>query len=351
MKNLILSVLILPLLFSTQIWAQSTELYVKDFSIKPGEQYELKVFFKGDVYVTQAQFYLDIPEGFDFVNVGSARRPVYANNTPNSVGLAVSANLPSDINGRQLAVVMSDAEQIGTEDTEGELAIIYIRANEDIETGDYFFKMSNIVASDENAVVYKTEDFNIKVNVKSQDPITITYSMHPSGVGTLILPFKADVPEGCQVFSAIDVVDNVITLEKKEVIDAGVPLIFMGQKGEYLFTGVPSFMGNQAEAELLIGTCLDTTISSGYVLQTQNEVTGFYQVKQEAPVMVTAYHCWLNYASDAEVLRFNELIDGVTSYGQHKEKVQGWYDMQGRKKKYNSEGIHIIKGKKIIIKH
>ena len=55
------------MLFAWGTQAQtSTRLYIDDFTIEHGESKELKVMFTGDVYITQVQFTIALPEGFEF---------------------------------------------------------------------------------------------------------------------------------------------------------------------------------------------------------------------------------------------------------------------------------------------
>ena len=215
--------------------------------------------------------------------------------------------------------------------------------------GEYVFKLTNIIASDENAAVLTTPDQDIKVTVVKQGCININYRLHESGIGTLVLPFDAEVPVGMEVFTAIDVVDNIVILEQQETIKAGVPLIILGEVGEYVFTGVPTFEDTQDEAGLLMGTIVGTTIDAGYVLQTQNDVTGFYRVEADKVVTVPAYHCWLNYDGTAEVIGFNELFDGILAL-KIKMDVSGCYDLQGRKLQSIRSGLYIVNGKIVFIK-
>lgn len=145
-----------------QSLADSARIYINDFSVKPGEEIELMVMVEADVYVTQAQFFLKIPEGFEFVNKGDERRPVYVSNTENSTGLTCSSNLIDN----QLRVFLSDGNQIGTEEKSGELAVVYLKAKDDVIPGEYLLKLTNVVASDENATRFVTSDAEISAAVE-----------------------------------------------------------------------------------------------------------------------------------------------------------------------------------------
>lgn len=153
-------------LLACQAEAKNTHLYIEDFTIEAGESKEIKLMFEGDVYITQVQFTITLPEGMEFENKGTERRPVYASNTSNSAGLQLSANMIAA--ERQLIVFMSDGEQIGTEKMNGELAVIYIKASKDMNAGDYTLTLSDMEASDENAVPYVTANTDVNVTVTKQ---------------------------------------------------------------------------------------------------------------------------------------------------------------------------------------
>lgn len=163
-KSLLSIVMLFASVLTGHVMAQTARIYVDDFTIHPGESKVMNVMFEADVYVTQAQFFIDLPEsGFEFENKGTTRRPVYGTTTDNSAGLTWNSN----IIGKQLRVVLSDMEQIGTEEMSGELAYVYIKADNDVAAGEYVFKMTNVAASDENASNMMTPDAEVRVTVTS----------------------------------------------------------------------------------------------------------------------------------------------------------------------------------------
>lgn len=174
-KNQFKSILVFFLMmFAWEALGQNTtRVYIDDFTIEPGESKELKVKFEGNVYITQVQFVITLPAGLEFENKGTARRPVYVTNTPNSSGLAPSANLIETDN--QLRVFLSDGEQIGTEEQSGDLAIVYVKAKSDIAGGEYIATLTEVEASDESASAYRTANQNIKITVPKQ---TVSYTIN-----------------------------------------------------------------------------------------------------------------------------------------------------------------------------
>ena len=169
-KNYSLILLCMFLSMPALLNAATTKFYAQDFSISPGEETEFTIYFEGDVYVTQAQFYLDIPDGFEFVNKGTERRPVYAVNTDVSTGLTLTANLVNE--GKQLRVVMTDNSQIGTDETSGELAKVHLKAKADVAVGNYTLSLTEMVASDENAATYYIDNQDVKASVITYYSVT-----------------------------------------------------------------------------------------------------------------------------------------------------------------------------------
>ena len=174
-------------LMAGRSWADSARIYIDDFSVKQGEEIELKVMVEADVYVTQAQFSIEIPEGFEFVNKGTARRPAYGSNTENSAGLAFSSNMT----GSQLNVFLSDADQIGTEEMSGELAVVYIKAKDDARIGEHVFKLTEAVASDEKATRFATPDADVKVKVYKE--CTISLGVNDAAYGSASITPVQDI--------------------------------------------------------------------------------------------------------------------------------------------------------------
>ena len=161
--------------------ASTTRFYSEDFFVEPGKEFEFKILFEGDVYVTQAQFSLEIPEGFEFVNKGTDKRPIYGGHTNDSQGLTWASN----ISGKVLTATLQDPEQIGTEDVSGVLAVVYLKASSDIAAGKHTFKLTNMVASDENAARYATDNQNVTATVTKDCNITISVNNAAFGTATL----------------------------------------------------------------------------------------------------------------------------------------------------------------------
>lgn len=185
-----------------------------------------------------------------------------------------------------------------------------------------------------------------------QDGLTVPYTLTSAGVGTLVLPFDAEVPAGLAVFTATDVVGGVVQLSEKTSIAAGTPLVVTGDAGTYTFRGVPTTTETAFVEGVLSGTTVPQVITTGYVLQTQNSQTGFYQVTSDDPITVPAYRCWLNYESEVKWLGLSvDVLTRIAENGQWKTKNESWYDLGGRRiTRTQRSGMQVRQGMKKLIK-
>ena len=174
MKKSFFSLLtLLLLLCAGQSYAniKNTSLYFEDFSISPGEEIKLPIMFDGNVTITQVQFKLTAPEGFEFVNKGTARKPSYLELNNNSETMAPTVKV---LDGNTLSAVLSDGDQIGTEFEKGILAYIFLKASETLTPNVYIFQVKDVVCSDADANVYKTPDASVTVTVAQKYTLSVT---------------------------------------------------------------------------------------------------------------------------------------------------------------------------------
>lgn len=243
--------------------------------------------------------------------------------------------------------------------TVGEVVYGYLRIRSNTSRGENItFKAYDKLNVVEVALCHESVSFASETTVgKPSTPLllwttpqTITYNLHESGIGTLMLPFDADIPAGMEVYIATDVVNHHVEVDAQTSIKAGTPLIVMGEGGEYSFTGTPSVFSIEHSEGVLTGTSIQRTITDGYVLQTQNQLTGFYQVDADKPITMPAFRCWLNYEQASEVLPFLNIFTHIDAVKGLDKEENVYYDLQGRCIQHPTTGLYIIKGKKTIIK-
>lgn len=148
--------------------------------------------------------------------------------------------------------------------------------------------------------------------------------------------------------------DNV-TLEEITKAPAGTPLVLQAATGSFglnIVASAAEITGNQ----LLVSDGNATTNASNkvYALASKGDpaVVGFYLVK--AGTKVPAGKCYLSVAvtSAPEFLGFdfNGEATGINEVQGAGLKVNGYYDLQGRKVAQPTKGLYIVNGKKVVIK-
>lgn len=307
---------------------------------------------------------LIVPEGITVAQVKKGR------NWVNSIELteraaeshSISCNMP-DATTIKIICSSNQNDDLYPDDEGGnpmdELFTIDLIADPQMMNGTYTVTADGVVFGyNENNTVtgyvpVTTPSFQLTIT-GGQDGLIIPYTVTAAGVGTLCLPFDAAVPVGLTVYTATDVVANEVSLEKQTSIEAGKPLIVVGVAGSYKFTGLPTIAEGQYDEGLLTGTTVAKQITDGYVLQTQNGLTGFYKVEADKPINVPAYRCWLNYSADAYVLPLNiDILTVINALRSESGKAARTYDLSGRRVQQGStlqRGIYIQQGHKQVIR-
>lgn len=145
--------------------------------------------------------------------------------------------------------------------------------------------------------LYTTPAHNTFVLTKV-DKYTVTLNINEeTGYETLILPFKAEIPDGMQVYTVAGTKDateaddaDYVLLELAEVTDgiaANTPYIVKGQ-GEFKFQGVGAAYGPEYAGERLVGTFVEKEApAEAFVMDNQGPNFGFYPVTVAEPAEPT----------------------------------------------------------------
>lgn len=185
-----------------------------------------------------------------------------------------------------------------------------------------------------------------------------TVSVSAAKIGTMMLPFDAEVPEGARVYTA-DTYDNsgVIRLKSVDAIAANTPYIIRSEQNVYTFSGVANAEEFSYTDNCLTGTYEDVAAPVGsYVLQNGNEGAGFYRVVEGEEPTVKAGHAYITLpiAENAPqlVLSFNDgETTGVTElHNKNTAAKTGTYNLAGMRVDDNAKGFVVKNGKKYIVK-
>lgn len=160
--------------------------------------------------------------------------------------------------------------------------------------------------------------------------------------GTICLPY-AFTATGATVYSAT-INDPIIELEEVETPVAGVPYIYKATADAQTFAYASgNIVAAPVEAEPLVGVFAATTAPVGsYVLQTQNEKQGFYQVESE--ITVPANKCYLTVAAGGKAYFFdgeataNDVVKAITT-----NAIVEFYSENGAIQSSLKKGVNIVK--------
>lgn len=175
--------------------------------------------------------------------------------------------------------------------------------------------------------------------------------------GTFCAPYAVELPEGVTAYTVEGVESNGTTLVMEEVegkVPANTPVVIYCEKPieqEYI---LPVVAGTPQKG-LLIGVFVDTEISSGYVLQNQNGMVGFYALKGTRTMpanraYITGSASTDGVGNDNVKAYFFDATTAIKALDAMTEGKTEIYDMTGHKLSRMQKGINIINGVKILVK-
>ncbi len=297
-----------------------------------------------------------VPKGIHIAQVRSGRE--YVDDIALNVDRAttthtIACNMPQD----DLIKVISYStlnQDFYPDDIDGnpvdEIFTIGLTADPTMLNGEYEVKIVECkFAFAEGGASQPQEPVVMKMTVTGGvDGRTINCTLGEDGVGTLCLPFDAQLPENLQAFTCVDVAGGQVVTEMQTSIPARTPLLVTGLPGTYSFTGLPEGEETSCTSGLLTGVMLDTEISEGYVLQKLDKVA-FYRIDPARPVTVPAYKCFLRFNGTAMALGLEEVLTALKEALSDGHDSETLYDLHGRRaKRTDAPGVYIKNNRKII---
>lgn len=355
--------MMLALLTAVQASAQTETLkvWMDDVTMTADGKTVTRLYVMENDVVDYTAFSLSliVPKGVTIAKVKSGR------NTVNDIRLTerlndhtISCNMLSD--GRTIKIISSSPSNSNfyPDDVDGNvmdsifsIGLVadpaMVNGNYTIEIKDCKFVIQDATASQPQEAV--TASMKVTGGV---DGLAINYEMAEVGVGTLILPFDASLPQGLDAFVCSSLDGDLLILTEQESIKANTPLIVTGLPGTYTFVGASVASEKCYSDGILTGVMEQTQVNEGYVLQNLNGLTGFYRVNPDKPVEVSAYRCYMNNVTEADCVRImfgNETgIGELNATSVSKGKA---FDLQGRRVKKNAaRGVYILNGEKVVVK-
>ena len=296
-----------------------------------------------------------VPKGIHIAQVRSGRE--YVNDISLNVDRAttthsIACNMPTE---DMVKVISSSTENLDyyPDDIDGnpvdEIFTIGFTADPTMVNGEYEVKIVECkFAFAAGGASKPQEPIVMKMTVTGGvDGRQIDCTVGSAGVGTLILPFAAELPQDMQAYRCTGVDGTRVLMQAVDEIRANVPLLITALPGTYQFTGVPEGTKTSYTDGVLTGVMEETVITSGYVLQQQDAVA-FYPVDVMYPITVPAYKCYLNYTGEQQAMRLDDVLTslkGVTT----SEGGATLYDLQGRRTRTaTAPGVYIQNNRKIV---
>ena len=170
-------------------------------------------------------------------------------------------------------------------------------------------------------------------------------------VAPAALDFSAVSPAGLKAYVATAAASGSVTLDEVTTVPAGTPLLLIGTAGtEYT---VPVAASASAPATNLLAAGDGTTAFDGssfdYILASDGL---FHQISSGTVAEGKAYlHCASNPTASAPYLTLNfGDVTGINEVQSAGAKVNGYFDLLGRKVAQPTKGLYIVNGKKVVIK-
>ena len=268
-----------------------------------------------------------------------------------NVGNVTVPNLPIDTEGN---FSFNGTIQITAGDKEGVDPAAWIGPG----MGDIPLVMTGTI-TDEYFYVHLDINVGYPVEVEVGDLAEATFKVGDALIGTFCAPFTVVIPEAYQSFVTVSTITgvgekDVLTLEPitDGVVPAHTPVIVeIPQAFEMPVSGI--YVKGTPTVGLLTGVYENTPAPLGsYVLQSINDVVGFYQVGQAQPT-VKANRCYLTVPdSNVKAFYFNEDdatgIENLNNQNTLNSQNTPIYNLAGQRVNKMQRGINIINGKKIL---
>lgn len=220
-------------------------------------------------------------------------------------------------------------------------------------------KLSGLNLTTKTEIAYRPADFACRP-FTTGIPTSRTLPLNVSAdnkVGTLILPFDADLPSGLKAYTCNAIEGDLLTLTPAASLAACTPYIVYAENGySGSISGTVSFSGDNVTDifanGFLTGVLTGTTVNTGYILQNQGSGPMFYDAEGVA-FSLPAGRCYLTPSVTPGVKSFAFNFgdtNGINSIVHCPLSIVNCFDLQGRRVSSPTRGIYIKGTRKVIVK-
>lgn len=372
MKKILLlfaMVALLPLAGSAQGTPTDDTFTVSDLTWNQARNcYVFTVSLEGSRIYTACNLDLFLPNGINVLATGGKYRVMIASDNifdfddwENTYSHTVSASMP---NTQQLRVACSSNTNAEFTATSGNLFDVYVTIDESAFTSSFspkpIVKLSGLNLTTKAAVKYVPADFACRpftTGIPTDRTLPVNISAE-NKIGTLILPFDAELPTGLKAYSCDNADGDKLTLTPAASIAACTPYIVYAENGySGNLTGDATLPDADNVTDIfadgyLTGVLTGTTVNTGYILQNQGSGPMFYDA-EGVTFSLPAGRCYLTpTASPVKAFAFN--FGDATGIAEQLSNCKSsncqMFDLQGRPVSSPSRGIYIQGTRKVIVR-
>lgn len=225
-------------------------------------------------------------------------------------------------------------------------------------------KVTGINLTQSDATKYVPADFSCRpfttgIPAARTLPINISST---NKVGTLILPFNAELPEGVQAYqyNSVDETKEEVVLEAASSFVSCKPYIVYAENGySGNISGTVDLSAEYPDEDVytdggLTGVLTTTVVNTGYIMQNKGDGPQFYSA-DGANFSLPAGRCYMTIpASEIKAFSFNfDVEEGTTEISSlsNEEVSDVWYTLQGVKldQKPTEKGVYFYGQQKVLI--
>ncbi|MCR5780872.1 MAG: hypothetical protein K6G70_10085 [Bacteroidaceae bacterium] len=319
--------------------------------------YNLDLFLPVGIHVIYG-----VPDGEDdetyfvFMNDGDKMYPKSGGNYTHTISRALH-------NSYQLRVGCASTQSSNLRKTSGKLFNVYVTIDESAFTSSFspkpIVKLTGLNLTTSAAEKYVPADFACRP-FTTGIPTSRTLPLNVSAdnkVGTLILPFDADLPSGLKAYTCNAIDGDLLTLTPAASLAACTPYIVYAESGySGSISGTVSFSGDNVTDifanGFLTGVLTGTTVNTGYILQNQGEGPMFYDA-EGVTFSLPAGRCYFTPSITPGVKSFAFNFsdpDGIKTIVNYPLSIVNLYDLSGRPVSSPTRGIYIKGTRKVVVK-
>lgn len=276
----------------------------------------------------------------------------------------ISASMPSE---QQLRIACSSNVNGEFTENSGKLFRVFVT----LDDSKFTFSPKPIVKVSDIALVvkegaqkYEPADFSCRpfttgIPAARTLPINISST---NKVGTLILPFDAELPTGVQAYqyNSVDETKEEVVLEAASSFVSCKPYIVYAENGySGNISGTVDLSAEYPDEDVytdggLTGVLTTTVVNTGYIMQNKGAGPQFYNANG-ANFSLPAGRCYLTIpASEVKAFSFNfDVEEGTTEISSlsNEEVSDVWYTLQGVKldQKPTEKGVYFYGQQKVLI--